>query len=482
MVRFISLFAILFAQGFPLKSYAENLYEALDIKSNFTLKVSEPIPTEYVFTEGANEPKFEAYGVAIFTVADLDKDSCDDVILSWADSLSPIQVFYGGSDGFLKRKNSFQSEKKVRTVRQFKFADLNQDGFLDIVGFTAPHGWKTQELGILWDADEPEFVALSQGSRKYKILDNVYETYSHTGLLGDVDNDGTTDIIQITEVPARGVELNLIQNSAVATSDSSAIKAEKYAIFDSKSDDINGDGLIDTVFAISKSYRKHPFVSPKDANKLGTIAIFFGAPDTPLKKIKPIILGSHWMVGNVWDEFLSTKSADEQKEAYAGTSNVELMDLDHDGDTDILIGYFVQAKSHWMTSGVQILKNEAGAFLDATSELMPHQPANRSISRPTDLMYKANLVDLNNDGAKDLVLALRALDSMTDSIYSSVFYLFKNGKYVPAKNDEILLGDTPKMQLIQTGDFNCDGKGDLVGLFRGIPDIENHYLKSLIAK
>ena len=50
MVRIISLFAILFAQAFPLKSYAENLYEVLDIKSNFTLRVSEPIPTEYVFT------------------------------------------------------------------------------------------------------------------------------------------------------------------------------------------------------------------------------------------------------------------------------------------------------------------------------------------------------------------------------------------------------------------------------------------------
>jgi hypothetical protein len=482
MLRFISLFVFLFAQGFPLNSYAENLYEALDIKSNFTLRVSEPIPTEYVFTEGANEPEFEPHSVAIFTVADLDKDNCDDVILNWADSLSPIQVFYGSGDGFLKRKNPFQSEKKVRTVRQFKFADLNQDGFLDIVGFTAPHGWKKEELGILWDADEPEFVALSQGSRKYRILDNAYETYSHTGLLGDVDNDGTTDIIQITEVPARGGELNLIQNSAVTTSVSAPIKPEKYAIFDSRSGDINDDGLIDTVFTISKSYRKHLFVSPKDANELGTIAIFFGASHTPLNKIKPVILGGHWMVGKLWEEFLSTKSAEERREAYAGTSNVELMDMDHDGDTDILIGYFVQAKSHWMTSGVQILKNEAGTFLDATSELMPHQPANRSISRPTDLMYEANLVDLNNDGFGDLVLALRGLDSMTESIYSSVFYLFKNGKYVPVKNDETLLGDTPKMQLIQTGDFNCDGKGDLVGLFQGIPDRENHYLKTLIAR
>ena len=133
MVRIISLFAILFAQAFPLKSYAENLYEVLDIKSNFTLRVSEPIPTEYVFTEGANGPKFEPYGVAAFRVADIDQDTCDDVILDWQDSLSPIQVFYGDKDGTLKRLDPFTNKVNFRSVRQFEVKDLNQDGILDLV-------------------------------------------------------------------------------------------------------------------------------------------------------------------------------------------------------------------------------------------------------------------------------------------------------------------------------------------------------------
>lgn len=63
-----------------------------------------------------------------------------------------------------------------------------------------------------------------------------------------------------------------------------------------------------------------------------------------------------------------------------------------------------------------------------------------------------------------------------------MFYINNGSKFVPVKNDENLLGDAKKIQLIQLGDFNCDGKKDLVGLFHGIPDKENHYLKTLITK
>lgn len=461
--------------------HADVVSETLDIRSNFSLKVSNPILTEYVFTEGSNKPKFEPWGVAIFTVADLDQDKCDDVVLEWSDSLSPIQIFYGNETGILKQESPFEPDVRVRSIRQFKFADLNQDDVLDIVGFTAPHGWKNKELGNLWDADEPEFIAISKNARTYHVVENNHETYSHTGLLADTDNDSAIDIIQITEVPAVGFELSFDQNFVKKLSVSESFRLREYAVFDSKNADLNGDGYVDTVLTISKSYRQHPLVSPSDASKLGTLSIYLGKPNTPLRQIKPTITGQHWMSELLWKQFLSTKSPDAKARAYAGTSNVELLDLDHDGDLDILVGYFVQANSHWVTSGVQVLKNDSGVFIDKTSELIPNQPANRSLSRPTDLLYTATQADLNNDGESDLILALRSLDSMTGRRFSSVFYLFKNGQYVPVKNDEKLLGDAQKMQLIQAGDFNCDGKRDLVGLFAGIPDKENHYLKTLIA-
>ena len=481
MFRLIFTLVFLLADTVRSNSYADIAPEILDIKSNFSPKVTKPIPTEYVFTEGSNEPKFDPWGVGIFTVADLDQDQCDDVVLEWSDSLSPIQVFYGNKTGALEQGFPFQPGVKVRSVRQFKFSDLNHDGVLDIVGFTAPHGWKVKELGSSWDNSEAEFIAISEAARSYKVLNNTYETYSHTGLLADVDNDKTLDIVQITEDPAKGFKLNISQNLVNHDLVRQVLSPSKYVVFDSKSGDLNGDGLVDTVLTISKSHKKHPLVSPADANKLGTVSIYLGKPNTPLSQLTPTITGNHWMNNVSWKQFLSTKSIDEKLKAYAGTSNVELLDLDNDGDLEILIGYFVHANSHWMTSGVQVLKNESGTFIDKTSELIPHQPANKNIVNPTDLLYTASKADLNNDGKADLIFALRSLDSMTDQTFSSVFYIFKNGKYVPVKNAERLLGAAQKMQLIQAGDFNCDGKKDLIGLFHGIPDKENHYLKTLIA-
>ena len=51
-------------------SNADPVPEKLDIRSNFTVKISAPIPTEYVFTEGSNTPKFDPWGVPLFTVSD----------------------------------------------------------------------------------------------------------------------------------------------------------------------------------------------------------------------------------------------------------------------------------------------------------------------------------------------------------------------------------------------------------------------------
>ena len=80
-------------------SNADPVPEKLDIRSNFTVKISAPIPTEYVFTEGSNTPKFDPWGVPLFTVSDLDDDGCDDLVLDWTDSLTPIQIFYGNKAG-----------------------------------------------------------------------------------------------------------------------------------------------------------------------------------------------------------------------------------------------------------------------------------------------------------------------------------------------------------------------------------------------
>ena len=474
-------FIVGLAWCFPVIAFANEGAVALDLKANFTIQISKPIPTEYVFTNGSNSPEIDPWGVAVFKVADLDNDGCDDVALEWTDSFSSPQIFYGNSTGVLIRENVFLTDARVRSIRQFEFDDLNGDGIKDIFGFTAPHGWKQKQLGAFWDSDEPEFIAISSGNRTYQVLSSKDETYSHTGLVADVNNDGKTEVLQFTEDPGEGRTIKLSVDSFNVGSQIQ-VNLTKHALFHADTADINGDGYTDTVITLSKSHRKHPQVTPKDASKDGTVAIFLGQPDTELSSIKPQVLGSHWMDDDDWLQFLKDKSNQDKSQAYAGTSNLELLDLDNDGLPEILVGYFVQANSPWMTSGMQVLKFDGTKFIDVTEKLLPHQPSNRSLLYPSGLMYDASTADLNNDGLTDLVVALRSLDSMTDPNSSAVFYLNNGSKFVPVKNDENLLGDAQKMQLIQSGDFNCDGKKDLVGLFHGIPDKENHYLKTLITK
>ena len=119
-------------------SNADPVHEKLDIRSNSTLKISAPIPVEYVFTEGGNNtPKFDPWGVPLFTVSDLDDDGCDDVVLDWTDSRTSFQIFYGNKAAAVKQVDVFEQEHDLRTVRQFEFAGLNGDGVQDIVCFTA---------------------------------------------------------------------------------------------------------------------------------------------------------------------------------------------------------------------------------------------------------------------------------------------------------------------------------------------------------
>ena len=69
----------------------------------------------------------------------------------------------------------------------------------DIIGFSAPHGWKWKELGKAWDGDEPDFIAISKSKRSFKVLKNDYETYAHAGVVADLNHDGDLEILPIWE-------------------------------------------------------------------------------------------------------------------------------------------------------------------------------------------------------------------------------------------------------------------------------------------
>ena len=92
MFRFFLSLLFGFASSIALAADDTN-YPKLDFHSLYQKVESPPFPVEYVFTDGANEPAFEPWGVPKFYVADLNNDQCDDIFFDWADSAAEPFVF-----------------------------------------------------------------------------------------------------------------------------------------------------------------------------------------------------------------------------------------------------------------------------------------------------------------------------------------------------------------------------------------------------
>ena len=81
----------------------------------------------------------------------------------------------------------------------------------------------------------------------------------------------------------------------------------------------------------------------------------------------------------IWENYIKRTTVNQKNkfDGLAAPSNVNLLDIDDDGDLDIVVGYFVSNQSSWETSGFEILENINGKFIPATDKFVPHQPANR---------------------------------------------------------------------------------------------------------
>ena len=452
-------------------------HEAVSVDfSRYRVVYSAPVPNQFVFTNGANKPAFERMSNSIIYVADLDNDKCDDVLLDFADSAAEPRVFFGNSEYKFVASDPFIGTHPVRHIRRATFSDLNGDGVKDIIGFTAPHGWRSKELGEAWDGDEPDFIALSETKRRFQVLKNDYQTYAHAGVVADLDHDGVLDILPIWETYKSPFWKGRKTNRALKLGVSNKLEKtsvrlgnqKKFAILDAAAGDLNGDGLADLVLATGDySYDNEKSFSPAMATKIGTIAVYFGQRGKNIEDVKPVRMGTHWMSEAVWENYIKRTTVNQKNKAdgYAAPSNVNLLDVDADGDLDIVVGYFVSNQSSWNTSGFEILENINGKFTPATTKFVPSQPANRDHKNRTGFIESISLTDIDQDGKKDLLLAMRVDEKRSSHDELASIFVNRDGKFLPvskAKSSEWRMITGPKT--LQPGDFNCDGTSDLVGV------------------
>ena len=472
--------AILSAQlGFSSPATSDEIAgEGVDFERLYDIVLSEPVSHEFVYTEGQNTPLYEAMAVPNYYVGDLNDDNCDDLLLDYSDSLGIPQVFFGNKEREFTPTTPFIGDARVRTIRRAQFADINNDGRTDFVGFTSPHGFKEKELGSSWDGDEPEFIAINKDNNLFEVLDNSYETYSHAGFVADLDNDGTSEIVQLWE--SFNVSNNLVINkNKIEKGRLSFSRHLDRRVLDAAVGDLNEDGNLDIVLALGPRGFNVPNlqVTPAMSTEQALLAVYFGDGSTDFGDVKPVYLGSHWMNDADWRLYLGDYGFD----TYAGPSNVNLLDVDGDGDLDIIIGQFVRSDFGWNTSGFQIMENNGGIFDDVTNSVAPNQEANRDFEFvKSGFIDTFNLVDINKDGASDLLLTMRGPErNIHDGMLS--MFLSVDGRYIPVSKT-LSFGHEAFYSTMQTrsGDFNCDGLTDLVAIGKG--GEKKDALKFFIAK
>lgn len=443
--------------------------EGVDFERLYNIVLSEPVNHEFVYTEGQNTPLYEAMAVPNYYVGDLNDDNCDDLLLDYSDSLGIPQVFFGNKEREFAPTTPFIGDARVRTIRRAQFVDINNDGRTDFVGFTSPHGFKEKELGSSWDGDEPEFLAINKGNNLFEVLDNSYETYSHAGFVADLDNDGTPEIMQLWE--SFNVSNNLVINKNKIEKGRLAFSHHlDRRVLDAAVGDLNQDGNLDIVLALGPRGFNIPNlqVTPTMSTEQALLAVYFGDGSTDFGDLKPVYLGSHWVNEADWGLYLENSKSSGGFRSYAGPSNVNLLDVDGDGDLDIIAGQFVSAGFQWDTSGFTILQNSGGTFEDVTDSVAPNQEANRDLEfAKSGFIDAMELVDINKDGISDLLLTMRGVEK---NIHDGMFSMFLNvgGKYLPiSKSRSIGVESFYPTSQIRSGDFNCDGLTDLVAIGKG---------------
>ena len=220
---------------------------------HFERGVRVTFPAQYVFTDGEAQPSaFDEIIDPWPFAADFNHDGCDDVMVDFFDSYGAVQFILGDPEGALQIVELIPDANITRSIRNIAQADLDGDGLLDLVGFTAPHGFYRNQLGPRWDWDEPDLIALwDTDTQRYRTLGNTYSTYSHGGVV--VRSEGELPrVLQINEKTSTPSRILSIAPSGDRVSVGSAqqLSGGRLAIYDADSADLDGDGDFEYVLQL----------------------------------------------------------------------------------------------------------------------------------------------------------------------------------------------------------------------------------------
>tara|TARA_B110000093_G_scaffold121373_1_gene130089 strand:+ start:438 stop:2633 length:2196 start_codon:yes stop_codon:yes gene_type:complete len=444
---------------------------------------------EYRYTGFGTDPighlKGGGIGAEVKVVADLNNDGRDDLWLDYYESEVPSLILYGTADGgFIEEKN-MQGNVSRRHIRNGDVADFNNDGWLDLVGFT------TGDPGVRMEAQgydlggrfiprgQKDILLMNMEGKGFAAM-NIPEVrkndWNHGGSAGDINGDGWVEILPLSEGEKEHT-VPLVNHSGIKHTLNQypySTEISRYLTSDMDAGDLDGDGIDDMVFNMM------PILSASNSalKKLGSVRVIYGDSDMNFKDNRQLKFGESWVTDSDMAELSENYTHEESQikgwvfKTELGPSNIEIIDINADNRPDILQGIWIAGTGLQQTSGFKAYINMGDCFADGTAYHFPAQQTNRALHR--DMDYHTNYIqnfragDVNNDGLNDIVLQIDGTSYWQRSGETRFPYLFiNNGNniYLPP-TIAAMTGIIERHDDMVPGDFNGDGLTDLVSIER----------------
>jgi hypothetical protein len=456
------------------------------INEKYVTTISYRLPWHLQWTNGTSSDASIA-GLSmpgIRAVGDFNNDNLDDLVIHFGDVFIKPIVLLSNGNGTFRQSGGVPAGSERRHIRNGDALDINSDGNLDFIGYTAPHGTKESILGPTWNWFEPPLILLGDGKGGFSLTNELKSGSFHGGAAGDINSDGLIDVFALPSGKYSPTGMNLPQAPLLQSVANGEIRfnpsmftlpawLSELQTDDMRMADFNGDGKIDFAVLIGGAFNTETNLrlNPSEARKLGAVAVAYGTGTTNLLELNWLKVGGHTMSDANWQAAIAQYGKGSEVGSAAFPTTIDTFDLDGDGDLDIIISDSIDFPSRaWFTSGIQVLKNTGAGFVDASLEFFPQQTTNQNVSSPTNFADSFFFSDVNGDGLKDVILSLSNSDTRKPTETSASIFLNHNGVYLPITQAESLsyrLTDVTDFQAIGdlvTGDFNGDGVTDLVSL------------------
>ena len=356
---------------------------------------------DFILAHGEALAEFSMDAAAL----DIDNDGDLDVLV--AVEFSANRLFVNDGTGVLKEE-SWRLPRAVHDSEDIAAADFDGDGDLDVV--------------VVSEDDETNEHYINQGTGVFLEAGHLLPVRGISNAVEalDVNLDGAPDLI----IGNRGQNFVLVNDGAGRFRDETATRlpVQGETTQDIAVGDVDGDGDADLVFANEEGLDR--LVLNDGAGR------FVPAPE-----------------GHLPSPPTATDSRD-----------VELADVDGDGDLDLFFGIVGWGKESRVARNRLLINDGTGVFTDETDS---------RLDGPDDDTLDGVFLDLDADGDLDLVT------SHTRGLEPAILAAWENdgaGRFAPVSSEYFGDERTGDILAIVSADFDGDGATDLFIANRGAAD------------